>query len=571
MLTKKAGLLLFFLMLAASAMAQYSGTYFEGKKRHSVTIEFTNSFADTASKKNMLAKIQRVFPVYPQSSIRSLLLDAYTARVRKLAEVEKASYDILPSQTADIDIILTVTCTDKVKQAATKSGWLAGQKDFPLLYSDDKSLLTAKLSISQMLYSNGNAWYANDSSMLAGNPLANNPAGKGYTGWIEGWASAGLYGITTLTKKADLFLYGGLNYIVSGSAGQEIFTDQSRFYGGVDDAYIGLLGTHTFKKGSRLTYNLSAGRQAFTIGQGFIIRNTAANGDNRAALQLNPRWAADYLGLASVKYNNLLLQFFHINPDELPVVDSKTIIQGINIESGAKDAAKLGFSLLHVPTSGYKYYTPGGKVLGRQGLWVYNLRYYSKTIPGKPGLFFKTEWAYERNSQFAMAAFAGYGEAGWNFARSKGAPVLTYRYAYFSGDNPATQRFERWDPLLTGGNGEDWVLGANHFKVVQNSNIVVHKLQVNVRPVKKVELVPQLLYMYAAQNNNIGGNPALSTLPAKPYGTEANISWKYFHSRQWYFHGHFACTFPGSGVTASLPNTTRPWFSAMIFFRYSIF
>jgi hypothetical protein len=571
MLNKKAGIFLVLLIVGLSSWAQYSGTYFEGRRIYSVAIQFKNTFPDSVSKINMLAKIQRVFPVYPQSAIRSILLDAYTARVRQLAEVETATYEIQPSQTGDIDIILTVTCTDKVKEQKPQSGLFAGSKGFPLLYSDNKTLLTAKLSISQMLYSNGNAWYANDSAMLAGNPLKNNPAGKGYTGWIEGWASAGVYGITTLSKKADLFVYGGLNYIVSGSAGQEIFTDKSRFYGGIDDAYIGLVGTKTFKKGSRLTYNLSAGRQAFTIGQGFIIRNTAANGDNRGALQLNPRWAADYLGLAAVKYNNLLLQFFHINPDELPVVDSKTIIRGINVETDGKDADKLGISVLHVPNSTYNYYTPDGKVFGRQGLWVYNLRYYSKTIPGKSALFFKTELGYERNSHFNMAAFAGYAEAGWNFAQSKGAPVLIYRYAYFSGDNPATQRFERWDPLLTGGNGEDWVLGANHFKIVQNSNIIVHKLQLNVRPVKKVELVPQLLYMYAAQKNNIGGNPALSVLPAKPYGSEANISWKYFHSRQWYFHGHFACTFPGSGVTKALSNSTKPWFSAMIFFRYSIF
>jgi hypothetical protein len=406
--------------------------------------------------------------------------------------------------------------------------------------------------------------------MLKGNPLANNPAGKGYTGWVEGWASAGLYGITTLSARQSMYMYGGLSYIVSGSVGREIFTDQSRFYGGFDDAFVGFLGTKAYKKGHRLTYNVSAGRQQFSIGKGFIIRNTASNGDERAALQLNPRWAADFLGLFSVKFDNFLLQAFQIDPDELPVVDSKTIIRGINAELGDKTSNLIGVSVLHVPKSQSNYYTPAGEVLGRQGLWLYNLRFYGNKPPGVPGPLYRAEIAYERNSNFLMGAFAGYGEIGWDFTKSRGTPVLTYRFAYFSGDDPATQKYERWDPLLTGGNGEEWILGANHFKIVQNSNLIVNKLQASYQVTKKFQLVPQFLYMVAAQHNNIGGNPALSYMPKKAFGYEANVSWKYFLSRRWYFHGHFACTVPGAGVKEILTDT-RAWFSTMLFFRYSIF
>jgi hypothetical protein len=184
------------------------------------------------------------------------------------------------------------------------------------------------------------------------------------------------------------------------------------------------------------------------------------------------------------------------------------------------------------------------------------------------GLFFKGELGYETNSNFNMAAFAGYAEMGWSFAKHKGSPTLRYRYAYFSGDNPNTEQYERWDPLLTGGNGEEWVIGANHFKIVQNSNITVHQLQANIRPIPKIELVPQAIYMYASNNNNIGGNPALSTMAKKEYGTEFNITFKYFQSRRWYWHGHIAYTIPGAGVQDALGNSAKSWLSAMIFFRY---
>lgn len=565
-------LILAILILLSSRVktfAQEGKIYDEGDKIQGVFFVFKNPLEDSLLQNNIRTKIERVFPVYPQTNIRTIIIDAYTARVRQLPEVADASYEIRPAQTGDLDLTLTITLADKLKVQKNSMGLFSGEKDFPLLYQDKKSLLTTKFAFSEMLYSNNNAWYSRDDVMLQGNPLVDQPAGKGYTGWIEGWASAGIYGITTLSAKQNIYLYGGANYIVSGSAGRELFTDKPRFFGAFDDAYGGILGTTALKNGSRFTYNVSAGRQQFSIGQGFIIRNTASNGSDRGALQLNPRWAADYLGLASIKYNNFLIQGFRLNPDELPVVDSKTIIHGINLEWGGKQSSQVGFSYLHVPHSLSNYYTPDGAIFSREGLQVYNLRYYRNRPTGVPGLMYKTEIAFETNTNYNMAAKAGYGELGWSFAKNKWTPVIIYRFAYFSGDNPKTERFERWDPLLTGGNGEDWVLGANHFKIVQNSNILVHKIQASFRPSIKFELVPQLLYMYAAQHNNIGGNPALCYMAKKEYGYEANLSWKYFHSRRWYFHGHFAYTLPGAGVKQALGNT-KPWFSAMVFFRYSI-
>jgi hypothetical protein len=559
-----------YISFLASIYAQEGKAFYEGGNIHGVYFIFTNPLADSIAQKNLHTEVQRKFPVYPRSALRTILLDAYTVKVRQMAEIEDASYELRPAQSGDIDVILTIQLAERAKAKSEKGGILAGGKDFPILYTDNKSLFTSKLNVSGMLYSNNDAWYGRDDEMLKGNPLADNPAGKGFTGWAEGWVSGGLYGITTLSARQSMYLYGGASYILSGSAGREIFTDQSRAYGGFEDAYLGFLGTKTYKNGDRLTYNISAGRQQFSIGKGFIIRNTASNGDERAALQLNPRWSADFLGLFSLKYNNLLLQVFQLDPDELPVVDSKTIIRGINAEWGDKTADLLGVSVLYVPKSGSSYYTPGGEVLSREGLWLYNLRFYRDNPPGIPGLLLRSEIAYERNSNFDMGAFSGYAEFGWDFARSKGSPVLTYRFAYFSGDDPSTSKYERWDPLLTGGNGEEWVLGANHFKIVQNSNLIVNKLQASYRVTKKFQLVPQLLYMVAAQNNNIGGNPALSYMPKKEFGYEANVSWKFFLSRRWYFHGHFAYTVPGAGVKEALTDT-RPWFSAMAFFRYSIF
>jgi len=563
---------IFIVLTCNTISSQVTTAFFEGERISSVNYIFKNQLSDSIAEKKLIQTIKLSFPVVPQTIIQTILLDAYTSKINEISQIKDAQYEVTPSQFGGVDITLTVVLEEEVKdsQSQEKSGFFIDGKNFPILYLDKKSLLTTKFALSQMIYTNDNSWYARPDAMLNGNPLVNNPAGKGFTGWAEGWFSGGLYGITTISTKNNLFLYGGLSYIISGSAGRELFTDESRAFGDIEDAYIGFLGTKKYASDNKLLYNLILGRKQFSIGQGFILRNTASNGDNRAALQLNPRWATDFLALGTVKFNNFLLQVFHLDPNELPIVDSKTKINGVNIEVSSKEQTVIGLMYLNIPESKTKYYTPTGGIFGREGLNLYNLRYYKNNKTGEPGLFYKGEFAYETNSNFNMAAYSGYIDIGWSFSKSPSSPVLRYRYAYFSGDNPTTDKYERWDPLLSGGNGEEWVIGANHFKIVQNSNLIVQQLQMNIRPWKKIELVPQAMYLYAAQYNNIGGNPALSSLNNKEYGYEFNISTKYFPSKKWYWHGHLAYTIPGEGAKAALNNETKSWFSAMLFFRYSL-
>jgi len=559
-----------FLISMPMANAQESGSFYEGEPIHAIYYDFKNLPANKQESNNFQIKVRKEFKVYPHMTMRILMLDAYLGKVKLLPEVGAASYEIRPAATGGIDLFISVEFSDKPADARSKSGVFTGEKrDFPQLYLDNKSLLTMRISASEMIYSNHNTWYGRPELMTNGNPLATHPSGKGMQGWVEGWISAGIYGITPISTKHNIYTYAGASYIISGSAGNEIFTNRARVFGGVEDAYIGIVGAKTTKVGNNILYNLSFGRQQFSIGSGFIIRNTASNGDNRAALQLNPRWAADYLALGTVKYNNLILQIFQLKPDELPIIDSKTIIRGANFEWGGNYARLLGLTYLNIPKSEGKYYTPTGGVLQREGLSVFNARLYGNNAPGTAGIFYKAEFAYQTNCNHKMRAYAGFGEIGWSFANVPTSPVLSYRYAHFSGDDPDTEAYERWDPLLSGGNGEEWVLGANHFKIVQNSNMNAHRLQLNFRPTRKTELVPQILYFYADEKNNISGNPALSYMPHREYGYEVNLTAKYFHSRRWYVHGHIAYTIPGYGVRKALGDTS-PWLSLMAFVRYSL-
>jgi hypothetical protein len=447
---------------------------------------------------------------------------------------------------------------------------LSGQRsDFPLIYDQGGSRLQFKLEALTLYYANNNAWYGRPDLMLAGNPLvAGQPAGRGWDQWAEGYLHYGIYGITPLAQT--LFVYGGLSAITAGSTGQELFTDRTRSYTGIEDAYVGLITGTTTAAGDRLAFNLSAGRQRFTLANAFLIANTAANGDVRAALQANARWAADLVVQGQLVWNGTRLEAFHVDPDELPVLDTQTVITGLNLESALRPGLLLGASYLTVPDSTQAYFSPAGGIAGtREGLKLWDLRFSYGQPGGSAGIFGGAELARQTNANFAMDARAGFAEIGYAFTQARGTPAVSYRLSYFSGDDPATAAYERWDPLLSGGNGEQWVQGANHFKVVQDSNVIAHRLQARFRPSARIEIVPQLWAFRADQTNNIGGNPALTFLSGDGYGYEANVTVKWFASRNLYVHGHIAYTVPGQAVSDALAGTAKDWLSAMVFVRYA--
>ncbi|MEG2665533.1 MAG: hypothetical protein RSA02_00775, partial [Bacteroidales bacterium] len=59
-----------------------------------------------------------------------------------------------------------------------------------------------------------------------------------------------------------------------------------------------------------------------------------------------------------------------------------------------------------------------------------------------------------------------------------------------------------------------------------------------------------------------------SILSSKIYGSEYNLTIKFFLSRQWYFHLNTAYTIPGKAIKELVTNT-KHWFCLSVFARYS--
>jgi hypothetical protein len=75
-----------------------------------------------------------------------------------------------------------------------------------------------------------------------------------------------------------------------------------------------------------------------------------------------------------------------------------------------------------------------------------------------------------------MTAYALYGEAGYRFVTLPLVPAISYAYASFSGDNPSTAQYERFDPLYYGNGLDNWWFGASSSYTFLNSNVDYHRV-----------------------------------------------------------------------------------------------
>jgi hypothetical protein len=278
--------------------AQVIADPWEGMRIDAVRIVLANPPDAPAEAAAFEERARGVLDLYPGTSFRNLFLDWGLGKLRSRAWVDDARADLAPGNVDGIIVTVTVMLADESKPGSASL-------PFPYLYQGADSLIKFKLMTAGLGYANQNAWYGQPAAFVGANPLASKPSGAGWASWVEGAAELGIQGIGPIAPS--VYVYGSLSYMQSGSAGQELFTNEPRGYGGVEDAYVGIVFGNTWDDGSRLVCNVSAGRQPFQIADGMLIRITAGNGFDRAALQLNPRWAADNLLLAEARYNALRL------------------------------------------------------------------------------------------------------------------------------------------------------------------------------------------------------------------------------------------------------------------------
>jgi hypothetical protein len=171
-----------------------------------------------------------------------------------------------------------------------------------------------------------------------------------------------------------------------------------------------------------------------------------------------------------------MAEFFYLDKDELDENDSGTRLVGGNYEFTHGKHATLGATFM-------KFYAHEDMRPGRDGLHVFNVRAFAAPLTTLPDMALEFEYAAERNGD-ALDSNAWTLQGAYTLSDVAWTPRLSYRYAFFQGDDPATSANEAFDPLLPG--FYDWgtwwqgEIAGGYF--LANSNLISQQVRAHVRP-----------------------------------------------------------------------------------------
>ena len=314
------------------------------------------------------------------------------------------------------------------------------------------------------------------------NSLHNNPHDPGVAQdlsdqWFEGFIKPALAGVYTTASESEF--YGKVSAVgerTYGTVPDAFGTDVSSF--GPDDLYIGWRSGKSMAIGEN-ALDFSIGRAPFQLGHGFLLYDGTSEGGSRGGYWTNARKAFELAAIARFAPGPHTIETFYLDRDELPESDSGSRLWGTNYEiaiGGADAHTTLGATYM-------RWLAHEEEKPGRDGLNVVNVRAYTAPFAGVRDLSFEFEYAAERNGErlqsdaWALQAAYQWSEWAWE-------PKISYRYAFFEGDDPDTAANEAFDPLFLG--FSDWgtwwqgEIAGEYF--LSNSNLQSHQLRAHVEP-----------------------------------------------------------------------------------------
>ena len=313
------------------------------------------------------------------------------------------------------------------------------------------------------------------------NSLYNNPKDPGVEEtlsdqWFEGYVKPSLSASYATASAGEI--YGKVSAVgerTYGSVPSAFGVDVSSFQ--AEDLSIG------WRSGGLLTIgdnalDFTVGRTSYRLGHGFLLYDGASEGGSRGGYWTNARKAFQFAAIGRFKPGPHKVETFYLDRDELPESDSGSRLWGLNYEYafGKDSSTTLGATYM-------KWFAHKDLKPGRDGLNVFNVRAYSTPLASTPHLSFEFEYASERNGN-ALDSNAWTLQGSYELSKVAWKPKLTYRYAFFQGDNLATPANENFDPLFLG--FHDWgtwwqgEIAGEYF--LSNSNSISHMVRAHVSP-----------------------------------------------------------------------------------------
>ncbi len=533
-----------------------------------VTVQINNDSILSAEYKTRSDEIKKAFAVGAGSTFEINVFDLAISNVRKLDFISKADYKLYSSGFSDnITVIINADLITKGQKKKNESKGIfvkgKGLEDFPVLIENNYSKLSLILTGGAGVFNDIDAFFGHGEIFTKGSPIAKTPAGPGNSTWGEGYLELGIGGLIQLGSQ-PVYPYFGVSGLMTGATGQDLYTSQTRGFTDFEKAYLGIIYENS-KKG--FVANLSAGRQNFLLNDGLLFSrySGSANAGKRASLFLSARTTFEKTVMLNLKYNKFTLEGDFLEPEELDFSPSNTQYLLGSIGYNNNSTVNAGFSYINIVSSDSKYANVNNINMTKEGLYAYNPKLWLSTSKKNYNINLRGEYVYEGNRNFEMGAYAFYATAGYQFNNVKFSPKISYRYSYMSGDDSATVRYERFDPMLTGGLG-NWIQGLNFRKVIGTGNIAAHRVQLDLYPKSEMLLSIDYFYLLAPQLFNLGGLPPLSRLPDNIYGQELTFTYKYYISNKYTLLSVISTAFPGNAIKQSFDTPSDPWTTLQIAF-----
>jgi hypothetical protein len=389
----------------------------------------------------------------------------------------------------------------------------------------------------------------------------------------EIWIHPKLNGTFKLSDDSEV--YAAISVGATQTIGADPFDYEDEGAIRFGSVMIGARGEH-----GRWGYDVSVGRQPFTLGTGMLLTAGSSNGYSwgGGASAQRKAWGSSVVARAS--RGELAATVYSLEPDEAPEARTDTRLQGVALEWSRSEIGKAGLSWFTVPRSKAIY--PGDLAPldfiddGRDGLdtwhgWV-NV---TGVVPAVPTLGLRAEFAQQRNDitriggqRDPMRADAWMLGVSWQGLKLPFAPKFSYHYASFSGDDPKTDTYERFDPLYWGNGLDNWWFGANGAYSWLNANLLAHRFIVDAY--LSAQDIVQFQYVHASvdevnsavqfgQGAQFQGSQLVVGVPEPELSDEIYLQYSHVFSSKLIATAFISRSSPGDGLKAAATDRTEAW------------
>lgn len=385
------------------------------------------------------------------------------------------------------------------------------------------------------------------------NPRPEEPSGDLSDDWMEGSIKPALSAEYTTESSAQF--YGKVSAVgerTYGAAPSLVGEDANSF--DVEDLYVGWRSGKSIGDTENVL-DFTVGRTRYRLGHGLLLWDGAAEGGSRGGYWTNARQAFELAAIGRFKPGPHTLEAFYLEKDDLPEGGSESELVGVNYEYAFGEDTTLGAT--------YMKWSANDAAPQRDGLDVFNVRAFTAPFPNFKALSFEAEYAQEDNGALldsvAWNVLVAYQlDMAWQ-------PKVSYRYAIFEGDDPATADNEAFDGLFTG--FYDWgawwqgEIAGEYF--LSNSNLISHQLRVHAKPNDAVST--GLIFFDFVLDHPASFAPGVTS-------DEAGLELDFY--LDWAINDNFAMSFiaaaaePGDAIEQS-SGRTDTFFYGMIYAAYS--